>query len=89
MAKQSHQIKRKVSSVADIDALIAELQQLKQQMQGDSALSEQETVILNRIKTGVYQKDLEHIPNIKEILQRLRHLYITVGDKKGTRLILK
>lgn len=89
MVKQSHQIKRKVSTVADIDALIAELQQLKQKMQGDSALSEQETSVLNRIKVGVYQKDLQDVANITQILTKLRPLYLTIGDKQGTRLILK
>ena len=89
MIKQSHQIKRKVSTVAEIDALIAELQQLKQRMQGDSALSEQETLVLNKIKAGVYQKDLKDVPNITQILAKLRPLYLTIGDKQGTRLILK
>lgn len=89
MTKQSHQIKRKVSTVAEIDALIAELQQLKQQMQGGSALSLQESEVLDKIKLGVFQKELKDIPNISKILEKLRPLYITVGDKQGTRLILK
>lgn len=89
MTKQSHQIKRKVSTAAEIDALIAELQQLKQQMQGDSALSLQESEVLDKIKLGVFQKELKDIPNISKILEKLRPLYITVGDKQGTRLILK
>ena len=87
--KQIHHIKRKVSTVQELDALIAELQKLKESMQGESALSPQEQLVFEKIKNGVFEKDLKGIPNIDWILTKLRPYYLTVGDKKGTRLILK
>lgn len=87
---KSHLIKRKVSSIAEIDTLIAELQELKQQMSGGS-LTDNEKLVMERIKVGVYRKDLDalKIENLGDILIKLRPYYLSIGDKKGLRLILK
>ena len=87
---KSHLIKRKVSSIAEIDTLIAELQELRKQMSGGS-LTDNEKLVMERIKVGVYRKDLDalKIENLGEILIKLRPYYLSIGDKKGLRLILK
>lgn len=87
---KSHLIKRKVSSIAEIDLLIAELQELRKQMSGGS-LTDNEKLVMERIKVGVYRKDLDalKIENLGGILIKLRPYYLSIGDKKGLRLILK
>jgi len=87
---KSHLIKRKVSSIAEIDSLIAELQELRKQMSGGS-LTDNEKLVMERIKVGAYRKDLDalKIENLGEILIKLRPYYLSIGDKKGLRLILK
>lgn len=90
MTKNHLIIKRKVSTISEIDALIAELQELKQQMSGGS-LTDNEKLVMERIKDGVYRKDLDalKIQNLDEILRKLRPHYLSIGDKKGLRLIVK
>jgi cobalamin biosynthesis protein CbiG len=90
MSKNHLIIKRKVSTISEIDALIAELQELKQQMSGGS-LTDNEKLVMERIKDGVYRKDLDalKIENLSEILIKLRPHYLSIGDKKGLRLISK
>lgn len=87
---KSHLIKRKVSSIAEIDSLIAELQELRKQMSGGS-LTDNEQRVMDCIKDGVYRKDLDklNISNLEAILMKLRPYYLSIGDKKGLRLILK
>ena len=48
-------------------------------------------LVMERIKVGVYRKDLDalKIENLGEILIKLRPYYLSIGDKKGLRLILK
>lgn len=90
MSKSHLIIKRKVSTITEIDALIAELQELKQQMSGGS-LTDNEKLVMECIKAGVYRKDLDKlkIQNLDEILRKLRPHYLSIGDKKGLRLIVK
>jgi len=90
MSKNHLIIKRKISTVADIDTLLAELQELKQQMSGGS-LNDNEQLVMERIKVGVYRKDLDalKIENLGDILIKLRPYYLSIGDKKGLRLIVK
>lgn len=90
MSKSHLIIKRKISTITEIDLLISELQELKQKMSGGS-LNDNEQLVMEMIKTGVYRKDLNklNIQNLDEILIKLRPHYLSIGDKKGLRLILK
>lgn len=91
MAKPSFLIKRKLSSVNDIDNLIAELQELKKSFNSDLVLSNEERFVLNKIKDGVTQKDLLNLnlKNLPAILDKLTPFYLKIGDKSGVRYILK
>ena len=90
MTKSHLIIKRKISTITEIDLHISELQELKQKMSGGS-LNDNEQVVMEMIKAGVYRKDLNklNIQNLDEILMKLRPYYLSIGDKKGLRLILK
>ena len=90
MLKSHLIIKRKVSTITEIDLLISELQELKQKMSGGS-LNDNEQLVMERIKDGVYRKDLDklNIQNLDELLIKLKPYYLSIGDKKGLRLIVK
>lgn len=89
MTKPSHLIKRKVSSINDIDILIAELQELKKSFNNDLVLSNEERSVLSRIKEGITHKELLNlnIKNLPAVLDNLKPYYLKIGDKSGVRYI--
>ena len=54
-------------------------------------MTDNEKLVMECIKAGVYRKDLDKlkIQNLDEILRKLRPHYLSIGDKKGLRLIVK